>query len=145
MTKFMIELLLFVFICVNVFYLLKNYITYRNRAIIIYAIYLYAYKNNLVVTYIYDYMESYDQTLFRLWDFGYRRILPPDQFEEIEPYIRKYREVKQDIKYAKFYSDMLSKGYVSINGCNGLSGGTKTYNCSTYYANKCNSEDYKGE
>ena len=145
MTKIMIELLLFVLIFINVFYLLKNSVTYRNRAIIIYAIYLYSWNNNLVVTDIYDYMESYDQTLFRLWDFGYKRILPPDQFEEIEPYIRKYREVKQDIKYAKFYSDMLSKGYVSINGCIGLLKKAKTCKRCPYFVIECGSKDYKGE
>ena len=146
MTKIMIELLLFILIFANVFYLLKNYVTYRNRAIIIYAICLYSWNNNLVVTDIYDDMESYDQTLFRLWDFGYKRILPTEQFEKIKPYIRNYREVKRDTKYAKCYSDMVSKGYASMmNGCIGLTERTKTCNRCPYYVIECNSKDYKGE
>lgn len=146
MTKFMIELLLFIFICANVFYLIKNYVTYRNRAIIIYAIYLYAWHNNLVVTDIHDDMEDYDQTLFRLLDFGYERILPPEQFEKIKPYIRKYSEVKQDTNYAKCYSDMASKGYASMtNGCIGLLRRTKKCKHCPYFVIECGSKDYKGE
>ena len=33
-------------------------------------------------------MESYDRTLFRLWDWGYTRILPPDKFEIIRAYVK---------------------------------------------------------
>lgn len=33
-------------------------------------------------------IESYDKTLFRLWDWSYKRILPPDKFEIIKPYIK---------------------------------------------------------
>ena len=143
MIKFMIELLLFIFIFANVFFLIKNNVTHRNRAIIIYAIYLYARNNKLVVTDIYDDMESYDQTLFRLWDFGYKRILPTEQFEKIKPYIRNYREVKQDIKYGKCYSDMIFKGYAFINGCNGLLERTKTCNRCPYYVIEYDSKDYK--
>lgn len=32
--------------------------------------------------------ESYEKTLFRLWDWGYTRILPPEKFELIKPYIK---------------------------------------------------------
>lgn len=33
-------------------------------------------------------MESYDKTLFRFWDWGYKRILPPDKYEIIKPFIK---------------------------------------------------------
>ena len=36
-----------------------------------------------------DDMEHYDKTLFRLWDWGYTRILPADKFEIVKPYIKK--------------------------------------------------------
>ena len=32
-------------------------------------------------------MESYEATLFRLWDWGYSRILPKDKLEIIKPFI----------------------------------------------------------
>lgn len=35
----------------------------------------------------YEDMESLEATLFRLWDFGYKNILPPEKFELIEPFI----------------------------------------------------------
>lgn len=36
----------------------------------------------------YDDMESFDDTDKRWWDWGYTRILPPDKFEIIKPYIQ---------------------------------------------------------
>lgn len=33
-------------------------------------------------------MESYNKTLFRLWDWSYTNILPKDKFELIKPYIK---------------------------------------------------------
>ena len=33
-------------------------------------------------------MEYYMKTLWRLWDWGYTRILPKDKFEIIKPYIK---------------------------------------------------------
>ena len=35
----------------------------------------------------YDDMESDNKTLLRLWDWGYTRILPPEKFELIKPFI----------------------------------------------------------
>lgn len=32
-------------------------------------------------------MESYFKTLFRFWDFGYKHILPKEDFELIKPYL----------------------------------------------------------
>lgn len=32
--------------------------------------------------------EPYKKTLWRLWDWGYTRILPPEKFELIKPYIK---------------------------------------------------------
>lgn len=39
----------------------------------------------------YDDMESYDHTLWRLWDWGYKRILPRDKYIYIKPYIDKIK------------------------------------------------------
>ena len=32
-------------------------------------------------------LEEYNKTLLRLWGWGYTRILPPEKFEIIKPYI----------------------------------------------------------
>ena len=36
----------------------------------------------------YDDKEPYEATLFRLWDWGYSRILPKDKLEIIKPFIK---------------------------------------------------------
>ena len=36
-------------------------------------------------------MEDYIETVFRFWDWGYTRILPPDKFEKIQPYLNSGR------------------------------------------------------
>lgn len=75
----------------------KNYVTYRKRVIILNAIYL--YRRELIEQDKYDEaqvnmddMESYDKTLWRLWDWGYKRILPPEKFEIIKPYIEDVKK-----------------------------------------------------
>ena len=35
--------------------------------------------------------EAFEQTLFRLYDWGYKRILPKEKFEIIKPYIIERR------------------------------------------------------
>lgn len=39
----------------------------------------------------YDDMEPYEYTLWRLWDWGYKRILPRDKYMYIKPYIDKIK------------------------------------------------------
>lgn len=34
-------------------------------------------------------MESYDSTFRRFWDWGYTKILPPNYFKLIEPFIER--------------------------------------------------------
>lgn len=71
--------------------ILKNEVTYKNRIKIIKAITDYeedfAGFDHFVVSFL-D-MEDYDTTLWRLWDWSYKRILPPDKFELIEDYIKE--------------------------------------------------------
>lgn len=81
---------------VCIFLIIKNENAEHNHTIIIDAIY--AYQLDMCKMYIYDYevdfkdMESYGKTLFRLWDWGYKNILPPDKFKIIKPYIYKGRK-----------------------------------------------------
>lgn len=73
---------------------IKNEVTCRNHLIICNAIYEYRVylirngmynPNNEGVT-LND-MEDYNVTLKRFWDWGYKRILPPEKFELIKPFI----------------------------------------------------------
>lgn len=71
--------------------LIKNDITYRNHKIIMEAIYKYhvdCYYSDCGETVKYDEMKSYAKTLWCLWDWGYKRILPKEKFELIKPFIK---------------------------------------------------------
>lgn len=74
----------------EIFYF-KNKITYENVLKINEAIYVYqidCIKNGTSSIVDYDDLEDYDKTLWRLWDWGYTRMLPKDKFEIIKPYIK---------------------------------------------------------
>lgn len=77
-------------IAVDIFFLIKNKNTYKNHIIIVDAIYEYCIEKNVDFALFYNmYIEDYDDTLNRFWDWGYTRILPPEQFELIKPYIKE--------------------------------------------------------
>lgn len=80
-----------IFYVLLVVLMLKNNNTYNNHTKILQAIHDYAVTENELISAmsLYDEMEDYDRTMFRLWDWGYTRILPPDKFELIKPYIKK--------------------------------------------------------
>lgn len=80
----------------NIVDLIKNEFTYINHTIIACAIHKYHMhlieeglfdRNNIDVTY--EDMEDYDTTQERFWDWGYTRILPPEKFELIKPFINR--------------------------------------------------------
>ena len=78
--------------------LIKSEVTCKNHLIINYAIYLYSIDSidkSFECEVDWDDMEGYEKTLWRLWDWGYTRILSPEKFEIIKPYIEK---AKGDIK-----------------------------------------------
>ena len=71
--------------------LIKSDNALRNQVKILNAIDAYAdetgdCKNAL---FIMNRMESFSQTMWRLWDWGYTRILPKEDFEWIKPYIKE--------------------------------------------------------
>ena len=85
--------LLIIFICATIYcYLvakLEN--TAEKRRIILCAIDNYITESDdtkkgliLLVS-----MESFVRTLFRLWDWGYKNILPAEDFELIKPYLEE--------------------------------------------------------
>ncbi len=80
-------------LCFLVFIFIKNLNTCKQHGKISDAIH--KYNICCIRTRLYDNMvdysemEHYDQTLFRLWDWGYKRILPPEKFELVKPFIER--------------------------------------------------------
>lgn len=76
-----------------IFLLFRTNVVYKNHMIINDAIFnyqmnkLHSTEDILHPDINYEDMESFEATLFRLWDFGYKNILPPEKFEKIEPFI----------------------------------------------------------
>lgn len=96
----MIFLVLYIlFFVMAIIFLIKNFITYHWHTLIVDAIFLYHVdcessleidlREKLVC---YNDLESYDATLFRFWDWGYKHILSKEKFEIIEPYIKKVKK-----------------------------------------------------
>lgn len=73
-----------------IFMLIKNEITCRNHKKIINATRDYSedVQNPYEFSSIVENMENYETTLFRLWDFGCKNILPKEDYELIKPYIK---------------------------------------------------------
>lgn len=77
--------------CFVLFLLIRNEVAYKNHMKILFAICDYRMKciiNNEHPMLSCSDMESYEKTMFRLFDFGYDRILSKDKFEIIKPYIK---------------------------------------------------------
>ena len=90
-------IILAIIICFDVILLIKNKITFKNRDIIRNAIHRYVLEqiqngefssysviNNFA---IFSQMEPYEKTWWRLWDYGYKHIVPEDVYQKIKPYI----------------------------------------------------------
>lgn len=79
-------------IAIGVFLKARNHATFRNHAIITDAIYAYRsyqikHGNYSHFEVGYEDKEDYNETFMRMWDWGYTRILPPEKFKIIEPFI----------------------------------------------------------
>lgn len=73
--------------------LLKNNNTYKNHIILLNAI---AEHNRVAILedqcdkrISYECIESYYKTLFNLFDWGYKNLVPRDVYKRIEPFIDK--------------------------------------------------------
>ena len=78
---------------VILYLILKNIRTYSVRYKICRAICQYRITNRIHYNHYIDYncMESYNKTLFRLWDWGYKRIVNKYVYDEIKKYIKEYK------------------------------------------------------
>ena len=68
----------------------RNQVAFNNRQIIIKAIYDYYaedFKRYNPDSCFYDMLEPYYKTMFRIWDFGHKRIVPPEVYDLIKNYI----------------------------------------------------------
>lgn len=79
--------------------IIKVEVTYRNQMIIAKAIYDYSIRlikeghyDSSTFPVKYEDMEDFEVTFKRFWDWGYTRILSPEKFELIKPYIKPYKE-----------------------------------------------------
>ena len=86
--------ILVVMLALVIVIMIKNEVTYHHHMMILKAIKEYqnmCREYGKISDVDYDDMENYACTLFRLWDWGYTRILPKDKFEIIKPYIKFVR------------------------------------------------------
>ena len=89
--------ILFIFLYTSlafcIYLILKNTNTYNMHYKLSNAIHTYNIsvidKHEYDKTISYDIMEEYNATLWRLFDWGYTRILPPDILELVKPYIEE--------------------------------------------------------
>lgn len=94
MTMAIITIVILVLISVFCIYILfRNECVFKNHMILSDAIHMYHRDMIIQGEFVnfkvdYDDMESYDETLFRLFDFGYKNILPKEKYDIIKPYIK---------------------------------------------------------
>ena len=79
----------YMLVCVTIYMILKNSRTFYVRSKIITAICYYRIDHPIQHDHHIDYgcMESYTKTLFRLWDWGCKRIVNKYAYNEIKEYI----------------------------------------------------------
>lgn len=91
--KFIICFILIILLFSSVFLSIKDKNTRKQRLIILHAFHKYVsvcINNGTQISFdVWDYIEDYSSTLYRLWDWGYTRILPPEKFELIKDYIKE--------------------------------------------------------
>lgn len=88
----MIFINVFILIAMVILYF-KNINTYKNHIILLNAIAKHNYAAMLEDQYDkcinYDCIESYYKTLFNLFDWGYKNLVPRGVYKRIEPFIDK--------------------------------------------------------
>lgn len=78
---------------------IKSANAYNNRSDLIDAMFLYALDlggSGQRRCVYYEDMESYARTVLRLWDWGHTRILPPEKYEIIKPYLQQLEEAQHE-------------------------------------------------
>ena len=86
----MFAIIIMIVCIVAMLLLFKNIATFSNAEKILNAIFIYELDcsdKNCEPLVTPDDMESYDKTLFRLWDWEYKHIIPKDKFEIIKKFV----------------------------------------------------------
>ena len=75
----------------GVFFMIKTENAYDNQVKILDAIVEYGHESGDLTKamHMLDHIESLFLTIFRMWDWGYTRILPKEDFELIKPYLEE--------------------------------------------------------
>lgn len=84
-----IMLFLVLWLVLEIVILFKNENTYKQHTKILEAISAWwevTHNTSKAIEYMQS-LEKYSKTLYRLWDWGCRRIVPKDVYDEIKPYI----------------------------------------------------------
>ena len=79
-------------IIVSSYMLVRVRVAYRNQMRVCDAIYMYnlrCIRRGVVSEVYFDDMEDYSETVYRLFDFGCERILPPEKYLIIKPFLEK--------------------------------------------------------
>lgn len=76
-----------VWVLIFAFLYIRTVIVFENRKKVIDAIYSYNMEHTYDEWISYDLIEPYTKSLFRFWDFGYKRIVPEDVHLKIKEYI----------------------------------------------------------
>ena len=86
----LIESIAYMISFLTLYLAIKNVRTYCVRRRISRAIYKYRQANLIHYNRYVDYncMETCEKTLFRLWDWGYKRIVPKEIYNIIKDYIK---------------------------------------------------------
>lgn len=88
------------FLTISVILAAKNDRTYRLQMLFIEAVGMYQMeklsKGEFTYEVEFDDLEEYNKTLFRMWDWGYTRILPPEKLEIILPYVLQIKRERKN-------------------------------------------------
>lgn len=88
-------LIAIILLVISIYIAAKNTRTFIVHNAILNAISIYRHscidKNEKPIVW-YDDMESYNLTMLKFWDWGYKHILPPEKYEIIKPFINIKKE-----------------------------------------------------
>lgn len=90
--EFIVIIPMIIILIGTIFALVRNEVVYRNHMKIADAIHRYdtdcLNEDREYDIVLFSHMESYDDTYKRFWDWGYKHILPEEDFKKIEKYIK---------------------------------------------------------
>lgn len=80
-----------ILVFVLIFFSIKNLVTFHVHSKIVDAIGRYrmeCIRNDKPMEVDYCDLEEYEETMFNIWNWGYKRLLPKEKYEKIKEFIR---------------------------------------------------------